>query len=78
MPIDPEQDYSLATNAYLALQGGDRYYWFKEYGRHQVNTYTTIYSLLAEKLNATRLLNPPLPDGRLRIVAPETPGPGEN
>lgn len=78
MPIEPEQDYSLATNAYLALQGGDRYYWFKEYGRHQVNTYTTIYSLLAEKLNATRLLNPPRPDGRLRIVAPETPGPGEN
>lgn len=66
--IEPEKEYSLATNAYLAQNGGDQYYWFKEYGHDQVNTYTTLYSLLAEKLNQTQLLNPPAPDGRIHLV----------
>lgn len=69
-PIEPEKEYALATNAYLAQQGGDQYYWFKEYGDDQVNTYTTLYSLLAEKLDKTKLLNPPAPDGRVRLVTP--------
>lgn len=69
-PIEPEKVYTLATNAYLAQQQGDQYYWFKEYGQDQVNTYTTLYSLLAEKLDRTKLMNPPLPDGRIRLITP--------
>ncbi|MBU1232363.1 MAG: bifunctional metallophosphatase/5'-nucleotidase [Proteobacteria bacterium] len=69
-PIEPEKEYALATNAYLAQHGGDQYYWFKEYGSDQVNTYTTLYSLLAEKLDNAKVLNPPLPDGRILVVTP--------
>ncbi|MBU0946134.1 MAG: bifunctional metallophosphatase/5'-nucleotidase [Proteobacteria bacterium] len=67
-PIEAEKEYALATNAYLAQNEGDQYYWFKKYGRDQVNTYTTLYSLLAEKLNTSQVLNPPPPDGRIRLL----------
>lgn len=68
MPLDPEKLYAVASNSFLAQKGGDEYFWFKRYGQDQVNTYTTLYSILAERLHGDQVLNPPSPDQRIRFV----------
>ena len=65
--LDPEKTYSIACNAYLAERSGDKYYWFKQYGQDQKNTYTTLYSILAEEFDKKKVLNPPKPDGRIIV-----------
>ena len=66
-PIDPEAVYSVASNAYLAGRMGDKYFWFKQYGQDPVNTYTSLYSILAEEFNNSKVINPPEPDGRILV-----------
>jgi len=66
-PLDPEKTYSIACNAYLAERSGDKYYWFKQYGQDQKNTYTTLYSILAEEFDKKKVLNPSKPDDRITL-----------
>ena len=68
VPLEPEKMYSLATISYLARTAGDKYFWFKRYGHDQVNTYTTLYSLMAEKLSRDKVLNPPSQDQRIQFA----------
>lgn len=67
-PIGPDTVYSVACNAYLAKYQGDRYYWFNQYGQDQVNTYTTLYSILAEEFHKRKVINTPKPDGRVTVI----------
>ena len=64
-PLDPDKTYSVACNAYLAERSGDKYFWFKQYGMNPKNTYTTLYSILAEELDKQKILSPPEHDGRI-------------
>ncbi len=66
--LDPEKIYSVATNAFLASNGGDKYFWFKQYGTEQNNTYTSLYSVMAMKIGQTKILNPVQADGRIHLV----------
>jgi 5'-nucleotidase len=66
--LDPDKTYSVATSAYLASNGGDKYFWFKQYGTEQRNTYTSLYSIMAMKIGQTKNLSPPKLDGRIRFV----------
>ncbi len=66
--LDPEKTYSVATNAFLASNGGDKYFWFSQYGTEQRNTYTSLYSIMAMKIGQTKTLTPPKPDGRISFV----------
>ena len=65
--FDPDKTYSVACNAYLAEQSGDKYFWFKQYGHDSRNTYTTLYSVLAEEFDKKKVLNTPEPDGRITL-----------
>lgn len=67
-PLNPEKMYSVATNTFLAEHEGDQYFWFKKYGKDKKDTYTTLYSILAMEINRTKVLNPPLVDGRIRFL----------
>lgn len=66
--LDPEKTYTIATNAFLTSNGGDNYFWFKQYGTEQRNTYTSLYSIMAMKIAQTKILTPAKPDGRIRFV----------
>ena len=66
-PLDPEKEYSVACNAFLAERSGDKYFWFKKFGINQKNTYTTLYSILAEEFDKRKILTPPQPDGRITV-----------
>ncbi len=66
--LKPEKEYSVLTNAYVAHQGGDGYFWFSKYGTYFQNTYATLASIVAEELNEHKELTPKEKDGRLTIV----------
>jgi len=66
--LDDEKEYRVLSNAFLVQKAGDGYYWFRKYGRRPVNTYTTFYSVMAEELDAKKVLTPPEPDGRIEII----------
>jgi len=68
LSLDPDKIYSIACNAYLAERKGDKYYWFKQFGQDPVNTYTTLYSVLAEKFYKKKIINTPPPDGRVTVT----------
>jgi len=65
--LDHDKIYSVACNAYLAEKSGDRYFWFKLYGQNPVNTYTSLYSILAEEFGKQKVVNTPEADGRITI-----------
>jgi len=67
-PLDPGGTYRVLSNSFLVNHAGDGYFWFKQYGRDQVNTYSTFYSILAEIAGKEGVLNPEEPDGRLTVV----------
>ncbi len=67
-PIDPEKTYRVLTNEYLVDQQGDGYFWFKRFGKNLKNTYSTFYSILAEAAGNQAALNPPQPDGRIKVI----------
>jgi len=66
--IEPEKEYSVLTNSFIALKGGDGYYWFKKYGTNTQNTYATFYSIMAEEINEKKELTPKGRDGRIVVV----------
>jgi 5'-nucleotidase len=45
--IDDNKTYSVLTNSFIALKGGDGYFWFKKYGSDFKNTYESFYSIMA-------------------------------
>ena len=65
--LDLDKTYSIACNAYLAERSGDKYFWFKQYGQDPRNTYTTLYSVLAEEFGKQKILNTPETDGRITL-----------
>ena len=67
-PLEEGRDYRVLSNAFLVQRAGDGYSWFRKYGKKPIDTYTTFYSVMAEKLHADKVLSPPPPDGRIRIV----------
>jgi 5'-nucleotidase len=66
--IDPNKEYSVLTNAYVAQQGGDGYFWFATYGTDFQNTYATLASIMAEEIDEHKELTPKQKDGRLIII----------
>jgi 5'-nucleotidase / UDP-sugar diphosphatase len=72
-PMDLEKEYSVATNAFLAKNGGDNYYWFNKYGLEQINTYTTLYSIMSMEIHHEKTLTPSALDGRILLVTEEHP-----
>jgi len=66
--IDPKKEYSVLTNAYIAQQGGDGYFWFATYGTHFQNTYATLASIMVEEVDEHKELTPKDKDGRLTII----------
>lgn len=66
--LKPEKEYSVLTNAYIAQQGGDGYFWFAKYGTDFQNTYATLASIMAEELEEKKELTPKEKDGRLIVV----------
>ena len=66
-PLDPEKTYFVACNAYLAERSGDKYFWFRKYGQEPKNTYTTLYSIIAEEFDKRKTLNTSDPDGRITV-----------
>lgn len=66
--LNPEKEYSVATNAFLANYEGDNYFWFKTYGHEQSNTYTTLASIMAMEIHESKILNPPDRDGRIVLI----------
>ena len=67
LPLDPEQHYRLAANDFLVKRGGDRYYWFKKYGRNIQNTYSTMGGVITDSFRQHEVVNPKTPDGRITI-----------
>jgi len=66
--IDTEKEYSILTNAYIAQQGGDGFFWFSKYGKEFQNTYATLASIMAEEVDEHKELTPKEKDGRLVII----------
>ena len=66
--IKDNKDYKVLTNAFIALKGGDGYYWFKKYGTKAQNTYATFYSIMAEELEEKKELTPKEADGRIKVI----------
>ncbi len=67
-PLDPERDYLLATNDFLALHGGDGYDQFRKYGHGIRNTYSTMGSIIIDRFLREKTVNPAEPDGRITIL----------
>jgi len=66
-PLDEKRSYRILSNAYLVKHAGDGYFWFGTYGTRPVNTYTTLYSIMATYLEKHKTLNPKPLDGRLKV-----------
>ncbi len=66
-PLQPNHYYTLATNDYLAGRGGNRFFWFKKYGRDIRNTYSTLRSIMTDYFREHKVVNPVDPDGRIVI-----------
>ncbi|WP_228855290.1 bifunctional metallophosphatase/5'-nucleotidase [Desulfomarina profundi] len=67
-PLDPERDYLLATNDFLALHGGDGYGQFRQYGHDIRNTYSTMGSIMIDRFLREQTVSPAKPDGRITIL----------
>ena len=67
-PLDPERDYLLATNDFLALHGGDGYGQFRQYGHDIRNTYSTMGSIMIDRFLREQTVSPAEPDGRITIL----------
>lgn len=65
--IKPEKIYTIMSNSFIVQNEGDGYYWFNKYGSNFQNTYTTFYSIMAETIEAKKVLTPNDKDGRLKI-----------
>ncbi|BAF72978.1 bifunctional metallophosphatase/5'-nucleotidase [Sulfurovum sp. NBC37-1] len=66
--IEPEKEYTVLTNSFIALKGGDGYYWFTKYGTDAQNTYATFYSIMAEEVSEHKELTPGNNDGRIMVI----------
>jgi len=66
--VEPEKEYTLLTNSFIAQKGGDGYFWFHKYGTDFQNTYATFYSIMAEEVDEKKELTPKEKDGRLTII----------
>lgn len=66
--VDPNRDYSILTNSFIAQKGGDGFFWFKKYGKDFKNTYATFYSIMSEEIDNKKELTPKEKDGRVKIV----------
>lgn len=66
--IEPEKEYSVLTNSFIVLKGGDGYYWFKKYGSDSQNTYATFYSIMSEEVSEHKELTPKEKDGRIVVI----------
>ncbi len=67
-PLYPGRVYRIMSNSFMVKDGGDGYFWLKKYGFDLDNTYSTFYSILAEVVSSTGVLNPGEPDGRVTII----------
>ena len=65
-PLDPERTYQVATNDFLT-HNGNRYFWFKHYGRNIRNSYFTMADVIRKYLKRNRVADPENPDGRILI-----------
>ncbi len=66
-PLDNNRIYKVLSNSFLVNKGGDRYFFFKKYGKNLKNTYSTFYSILSEFVETKKIINPPDIDGRIKI-----------
>ncbi len=66
--IDPQKEYTVLTNAYVAQQGGDGYFWFAKYGTGFQNTYATLASIMSEEVDEHKELTPKEKDGRITVI----------
>ena len=66
-PLDPARNYRLAANDFLVKRAGDRYFWFKKYGRNIRNTYSTMDAVMTEYFRKHKVADPVGPDGRITI-----------
>jgi 5'-nucleotidase len=65
--LESNKIYSILTNSFIALKGGDGYFWFKKYGSNFKNTYETFYSIMANAVQEKGELTPSKKDGRLVV-----------
>jgi len=68
LDLDDEKEYKVVSNSFLVNKEGDGYFWFKRYGKELLNTYSTFYSIIADYVAENKKVNPPEPDGRIKIV----------
>jgi len=66
--IEPDKEYTVLTNSFIALKGGDGYYWFTKYGTDAQNTYATFYSIMSEEVDEHKELTPNKKDGRIVVI----------
>ena len=66
--LDPKKEYSILSNSFIVNHEGDGYFWFKKYGTDMKNTYTSFYSIMAEVIDAQKVLTPKAKDGRIEII----------
>jgi len=66
-PLNPERIYQLATNDFLVTRNGNRYFWFKQYGRNIRNSYSTMADVIRKYLERHKVADPPKPEGRIII-----------
>ncbi len=67
-PLEDDKSYRILSNSYLVNNGGNGYFWFKQYGKNQKNTYTTFYTVMVDYIEKNKIINPKSPDGRLKIL----------
>ena len=67
-PLEDDKSYRILSNAYLVTHNGDGYFWFKQYGKNQKNTYTTFYTVMTGYLEKHAIMNPKPMDGRLKVL----------
>ncbi len=67
-PLDLNKTYKVLSNSFLVNKGGDRYFFFKKFGKNIKNTYSTFYSILTEYIENNKTIDPPQPDGRIKII----------
>ena len=67
-PLEDDKSYRVLSNAYLVNHNGDGYFWFKQYGKNQKNTYTTFYTVMTGYLEKNKIMDPKPLDGRLKVL----------
>ena len=66
--LSPKKYYRVLTNSFLVDKEGDGYFWFRKYAKNVNNTYSTFYSILSEYVQNHKVVSPPAPDGRIKIL----------